>query len=161
VHGLNVVFYDPFIEDGYDKALGVTRVDTLKELIESSDVISLHCWLDQANKNIINRETLSWIKPGKQVYFVNTARGGLVEESALLEAIKDGRIAGAALDVTQVEPYPKDGPLLHPSLENVIVTPHSAFLSAESLVEMRQKAAMEIKSSARRHSQKLREQGTH
>jgi len=144
-HGLNVIFFDPLLEDGHDKALGTTRVDSLKELIESSDVLSLHCWLDSKNANMINRETLSWIKGGKPFYFVNTARGGLVDESALLEAIKDGRISGAALDVTQVEPYPKNGPLLDKGLQNVVVTPHSAFLSAESFVEMRQKAAMEIK----------------
>jgi len=144
-HGLNVIFFDPNLEDGYDKSLGVSRADSLKELIEISDIISLHCWLDSTNRNMINRETLSWIKPGKSVYFVNTARGGLVDEDALLEAIKDGRIAGAALDVTQIEPYPKNGALLDPKLENVIVTPHSAFLSAESFVEMRQKAALEIK----------------
>jgi len=115
----------------------------LKELISISTVVSLHCWLDSTSSNMINRESLSWIT--SPIYFVNTARGGLVDEHALLEAIKDGRIIGAALDVTVAEPYPKNGPLLDPSLDNVMVTPHSAFLSAESKIEMRQKAAMEVR----------------
>jgi len=141
--GLDVVFYDPYLEDGIDKSLGVRRVDSLKELIQQSDVISLHCWLDDNNKNMINTESLSWIKR-EGCYFVNTARGGLVDEEALLLAVKDGRIRGAALDVVKQEPYPPHGPLLNPNL-NIIVTPHSAFLSKESFIEMRQKAAMEVK----------------
>jgi lactate dehydrogenase-like 2-hydroxyacid dehydrogenase len=96
--GLRVVFQDPNIEDGVEKSLGVSRVDTLKELIEESDILSLNCWLDSTNSHLINkyrvgfflticRESLSWIKPSG-IYFVNTARGGLVDESALLEALK-------------------------------------------------------------------------
>jgi len=141
--GLDVVFYDPNVEDGLDKSLGVRRVDSLKELIQQSDVLSLHSWLDDKNKDMINRESLSWIKP-EGCYFVNTARGGLVDEDSLLEALRDGKIRGAALDVVKDEPYPSNGPLLNSNL-NIIVTPHSAFLSNESLIEMRQKAAMEVK----------------
>jgi len=140
---LDVVFYDPYLEDGVDKSLGVRRVDSLKELIQQSDVLSLHCWLDENSKNIINKESLSWIKSGG-CYFINTARGGLVDEDALIEALKDKKIRGAALDVVKQEPYPDTGPLLNPNL-NIILTPHSAFLSNESLIEMRQKAALEVK----------------
>jgi len=86
--GLDVVFYDPYLEDGVDKSLGVRRVDSLKELIQQSDVLSLHCWLDENSKNMINKESLSWIKSGG-CYFINTARGGLVDEDALIEALKD------------------------------------------------------------------------
>jgi len=142
--GLDVVFYDPPLEDGIEKSLGVRRANSLKELISQSDVLSLHCWLDENNKDMINKESLSWIKP-EGCYFINTARGGLVDEPALIEAIKAGRIRGAALDVQKQEPYPKDGPLLDPTLKNVIMTPHCAFGSRESLLEMREKAALEIK----------------
>jgi len=141
--GLDIIFYDPYVEDGLDKSLGVSRVDTLKELIQASDILSMHCYLDSKNENMINSESLSWIK-SSGCFFINTARGGLVDEDALVQAIKDGRIRGAALDVTKLEPYPSDGPLLNPELE-IIMTPHSAFLSRESLIEMRQKAAMEVK----------------
>jgi len=140
--GLHVQFYDPFLEDGLDKALGVERVESLKYLISHADIISLNCWLDEQNKHLINAESLSWIKPGG-CYFVNVARGGLVDEVALLQAIKDGRIKGAGLDVTEHEPYPADGPLL--GLPNVVITPHSAFYSDQGFVEMREKAAMEVK----------------
>eukprot|EP01127_Copromyxa_protea_P001149 TRINITY_DN1110_c0_g1_i5.p1 TRINITY_DN1110_c0_g1~~TRINITY_DN1110_c0_g1_i5.p1 ORF type:complete len:259 (-),score=19.56 TRINITY_DN1110_c0_g1_i5:48-824(-) len=85
--GLRVIFQDPAIEDGVEKSLGVERVDTLKELVEVSDILSLNCWLDSNNRHLINRESLSWIKPSG-IFFVNTARGGLVDEGALLEAIK-------------------------------------------------------------------------
>jgi len=142
--GLDVVFYDPFLEDGIEKSLGVRRAFSLKELMSQVDILSLHCWLDEHNWEIINKESLSWIKP-EGCYFINTARGGLVNEEDLIEAIKLGRIRGAALDVQKQEPYPKDGPLLNPLLNNVIVTPHSAFLSKESFIEMREKAALEVK----------------
>jgi len=143
--GLDVVFYDPFLEDGIEKSLGVRRALSLQEMISQADILSLHCYLDEHNKNIINKESLSWIKP-TGCYFINTARGSLVDESALIEAITSGRIRGAALDVQKQEPYPKDGPLLNPALKNlVIVTPHSAFLSKESFIEMREKAALEVK----------------
>jgi C-terminal binding protein len=142
--GLDVVFYDPYLEDGIEKSLGVRRAFSLKALIEQSDILSLHCYLDETNKDMINKESLSWIKPGG-CYFINTARGGLVDEPALIESIKSGRIRGAGLDVQRQEPYPPDGPLLDPTLNNVIVTPHCAFSSRESLIEMRQKAALEVK----------------
>jgi len=140
--GLDVVFYDPYLDDGIDKALGVRRVDTLEDLIRQSDILSLHCWLDEKNKHLINAKALSYIKPGG-IYFVNVARGGLVDEVALIEALKDGRIKAAGLDVTEKEPYPADGPLL--KLPNVLITPHSAFYSDQSFEEMREKAAREVK----------------
>jgi len=142
--GLDVVFYDPLLEDGIEKSLGVRRVDSLHALISQSDILSLHCPLDDITKDLINKESLSWIKP-EGCYFVNTARGGLADEPALIEAIKQGRIRAAAIDVQKIEPYPRDGPLLSPQLKNVYLTPHSAFCSRESLIEMREKAALEVK----------------
>jgi len=141
--GLHVLFYDPYLEDGIDKSIGISRVDSLEELISKSDILSLHCWLDEKNYNLINERTLSFVKPGG-CFLVNTARGGLVDEEALIKAIKEGKVRGAALDVVKEEPYPPTGPLLDPSLP-IILTPHIAFLSAESFVEMRRKAAEEVK----------------
>jgi len=138
--GLNIQFYDPYLEDGIDKSLGIGRVATLKELMESSNIISLHCYLDSRNYHMINKESLSWIKKGS--YFINTARGALVDSAALLEVIKDGTLKAAAIDVIENEPY-HAGPLLeHP---NIMVTPHSAFYSDEGSHELRTKAALEIK----------------
>jgi len=70
--GFNITFYDPYLEDGVDKSMGVNRVDTLKELMSTSDVICVHCFLDKRNYHMINEESLSWVKPGS--FFVNTAR---------------------------------------------------------------------------------------
>jgi len=153
--GLHIQFYDPYVEDGIDKSLGITRKDRLAELLSTSDVVSLHCYLDDRNREMINKDSLKNIKKG--AFLVNTARGGLINEDALVEALNDGRVAAAALvrdaciyfeidglkDVVGIEPYPKNG-ALH-SCPNVILTPHTAFYSEEGWREMREKAAMEIK----------------
>lgn len=70
-----------------DKALGVRRVDSLRDLMSNSDVISLHCYLDDRSRHIINAESLAWVKPSG-AYFINVSRGGLVDEEALIEALK-------------------------------------------------------------------------
>lgn len=88
-----MIFYDPHLPDGVDKSFGVCRVDSLKELMSTSDVISLHCFLDENSKHLINEESLSWVKPSG-AYFVNVSRGGLVDEGALIDAIKGMMILG-------------------------------------------------------------------
>lgn len=140
--GLNVIFYDPNLEDGIDKALGVKRAETLQTLIFSSDIISLHCWLDESSKHIINEESLSWIKESG-AWLVNTARGGVVSATALVSALRSGKLLGAAIDVVEVEPYPKDG-LLYQNVPNLYMTPHTAFYSDEGFEEMRTKGSYDI-----------------
>lgn len=142
--GLDVVFYDPNLEDGIEKSFGVRREHALKDLLQSSDIISLNCDLNESNRQIINRDSLSWLKESG-AYLINTARGGLVDENSVVECLKDGRLRGLALDVFEIEPY--NGQLLEPEYQkyNLILTPHSAFYSDQGMIEMRTKAAMEIK----------------
>jgi len=139
---LSVIYYDPFIEYGRAKALGVNQVESLEELLKRSDIVSVHCPLkhhDHSNHHLLNKDNLKWMKKGSVL--INTARGSVIEEDALVNALKDGTISAAGLDVFEKEPY-LSGPLLE--LPNVIMTPHSAFYSDQGLVEMRTKAAMEV-----------------
>lgn len=95
-----------------------------------ADVISLHCPLTEDTRHLIHAGTLALMKP--TAFLVNTGRGDLVDETALIDALRSGRIAGAGLDVLSREPPPSDHPLLDPSIPNLIVTPHTAWSSRES-----------------------------
>lgn len=94
------------------------------------DAISLHCPLTEETRHLVSAQTLGWMKP--TAFLINTGRGPLIDEAALLDALKAGRIAGAGLDVLSVEPPAADHPLLDPGLPNLIVTPHTAWASGES-----------------------------
>ena len=144
--GMDVRFYDPYKPDGYDKAVGVTRVESLEELMRESFVLSMHCPLTTETRQMINADSLQWLQPGS--YLVNTARGDVVDTDAIPAAIESGRLAGAAIDVLAVEPPEDDNALLvawrdpeHPAHERVIVNPHSAFYCEEGLTDMRRKGA--------------------
>jgi C-terminal binding protein len=140
--GMDVVFYDPFKPDGYDKALGVRRAETLEELLAKSDVVSLHCPLTDRTRRLINADTLRLMRRGS--YLVNTARGGVVDTGAVADALAGGQLAGAALDVLPTEPPAADDEILvawrdrdHPAYDRLILNPHSAFYSEEGLTDMR------------------------
>ncbi len=108
----------------------IDRQVSLEELLKQSDIVSLHCPLTAETKGLIGKQQLDWMK--KQALLINTARGGVVDSCALAEALKNGRIAGAACDVFEMEPpLPAEHPLLH--CPNTIVTPHIAFASVESM----------------------------
>jgi D-3-phosphoglycerate dehydrogenase / 2-oxoglutarate reductase len=94
----------------------------LEDLLRRSDFVSLHCDLNPSSYHLINQHTLSHLKPG--AVLINTARGAIVDEPALIEALLAGALAGAALDVFEVEPLPADSPLL--TMENVLLTPHNS-----------------------------------
>ena len=142
VFGLDVVFYDPFVPDGFDKALGIRRVDTLTELLEQANCISLHCNATKENEKFINSTTLQQMRKG--AFLVNTARGELVDEEALAQALESGQVGAAALDVHWGEPFIKGkGPL--GNAPNLMCTPHSAWYSSESRLEMRQKGVATAK----------------
>jgi D-3-phosphoglycerate dehydrogenase len=138
--GLDVVFYDPYLRQGMDKALGIRRVYQLEELLEQSDFVSLHCYLDARNRHMINAVTIARMRRG--VVLINTARGPLVDESALLDGLDSGQIAAAGLDVVENEPLENERLRHHPS---ILFTPHTAFYSVEGYTELRTKTAEEVR----------------
>ena len=140
--GLDVVFYDPYLRQGMDKALGIRRVYQLEELLEQSHFVSLHCYLDATNRHMINAQTIARMRPG--AVLINTARGPLVDENALLEALDSGQIAAAGLDVVESEPLENERLRQHP---NILLTPHTAFYSVEGYTELRTKTAEEVRRS--------------
>ena len=142
--GMEVAFYDPYKPDGYDKALGVQRCESARDLFAASHVLSLHSPLTEETRHLVNAESLAWLPPG--AYLVNTARGGIVDTTALPDALASGQLAGAGIDVLVGEPPAADHPLLvawrdptHPAYERLIVNPHAAFYSVEGLLDMRTK----------------------
>ena len=144
--GMDVVYFDPYIADGTEKALGIRRVETLDELLAESHVLSPHCPLTAETYHLIRAETIAKMKPGS--FLVNTSRGGVVDVTAIPEAIASGQLAGAAIDVLEVEPPPEDHPLLvawrdpnHPAYHRLIVNPHAAFYSEEGMEDMRVKGS--------------------
>ena len=126
--GAQVLYCDPLVPDF--EGPSVTRVTSLEALLTQADIVSLHVPLTPENRHLINRRTLQLMKPS--AVLVNTARGGLIDEVALAEALTSGRIAAAALDVFEQEPPAPDNPLLH--LENVLTTPHIASGSRDTLI---------------------------
>ena len=123
---MRVIAYDPFLSEERAMQLGVTKVE-LDELLKRSDFITLHVPLTDRTRNILSREALAKTKKGVRI--INCARGGLVDEAALAEALKSGHVAGAALDVFAEEPA-TDNPLFH--MENVVVTPHLGASTTEA-----------------------------
>ncbi len=148
--GMRVVFYDPYKEDGYDKALGVDRVVSLEELAAESDVVSVHAPRTAETDRMIDRAFFGSLR--RPIHLINTARGALVDLGALAEAMKEGSVAAAGLDVLPVEPNVDSQTLVSAweagevwIRDRLIVTPHSAFYSPESYREMRTKAALEAR----------------
>ena len=126
---MQVLVYDPFVSKN-NLPSGVKRVDTVKQLVRNADIISIHCPLTKETACILGKEELNSMK--SNAYLINTARGGIVDEVALIEVLKNGLIAGAGLDTFTQEPIPPNSPLLN--LDNVIVTPHVAGTTKESFI---------------------------
>ena len=101
------------------------------EVLRRSDVLSLHCPLTEETKNLIGAEELAQMKP--EAILINTARGGLIDDHALIEALRNGRLAGAGIDVLRNEPPREGNPLLEVDLPNLIVTPHNAWASRQAM----------------------------
>jgi lactate dehydrogenase-like 2-hydroxyacid dehydrogenase len=140
--GMRVAFHDPHQPPGFERAVGFERHDRLAGLLERSDVVSLHCPLSPATANLIGAAELACLPSG--AVLVNTARGGLVDLDALATALRDGSLAGAALDVLPQEPIDRSHPLLSDWAAGaawlrgrLIVTPHVAFHSPQSVSDMR------------------------
>jgi D-3-phosphoglycerate dehydrogenase len=135
---LRFIFYDPYVQQ---EQAETARKVTLEELLRQSDFLSIHAPETEETKHLLNRETVALMKP--TAFLINTGRGGLVDTDALVESLRAGRLAGAALDVIEnTECLPPDHPLCF--MENVILTPHSAWYSDESEVEVQILAAEEV-----------------
>src|SRR6188508_2854650 len=124
--GMTVLAYDPFVGSERFRDLGVDRAETLDELLGTAEIVTLHSPLTDETRSLIDRDTIARMRDGARL--VNAARGALVDEEALVEALESGKLAGAALDVFSAEPY--TGPLLE--LDQVIVTPHLAASTDEA-----------------------------
>ncbi|MFN0055776.1 MAG: phosphoglycerate dehydrogenase [Planctomycetales bacterium] len=133
-----VIAHDPFLSSPPDDTPGV-RIVSLDELFATCDVISLHAAATDATRRLINRESLQQMKPG--VILINTARGTLVDEPALCEALQSGHVGGAGLDVFEREP-PSDSPLL--AAPNVVLSPHVAGVDQQAIEDMATMAAQTI-----------------
>ena len=136
---LNVIAYDPFVSPQVAAAQGVELV-TLEELCKRSDYLSVHVPLNAQTEGMISRIEFAMMK--EEAYIINTARGPIIDEQALIEALQAGAIAGAGLDVLETEPIAADNPLL--SMDNVILNPHSAFYSVEAETELKRKTAENV-----------------
>jgi len=137
--GLRVVTHDPYVSQQALAAASVEGV-SFDRLLEISDFVSIHAPLMPATRGLFNAEVFRKMKTG--ALLINTARGPLVDEEALVSALDSGRLGGAALDVVAVEPLPKDSRLI--GRDNVILTPHTAFYSVEALNELQTKCAADV-----------------
>ena len=145
--GFRVTIYDPHLPNGAELAVGVARAATLHDLMQGSDVLSIHTPLTPDTAGLVDAAALAHLPPGAVV--VNTARGPVLDVAALADALRDGRIAGAGLDVLPVEPPVEPLPELlrayrarEPWVEGrLVITPHSAYLTPEAHWDIRIKSA--------------------
>ena len=137
--GIRVIASDPYAKPEVFKTAGVESVD-FDTLLQSSDYVSVHAPLLPATRGMMNAAAFAKMKKG--AYIVNTARGPLIDEPALIAALDSGQIGGAGLDVVASEPLAKDSPLL--GRDNVIISPHTAFYSIEALNELQIKCATDV-----------------
>jgi D-3-phosphoglycerate dehydrogenase len=135
--GMRVLAYDPFRADDVFDRCAAERTGTLSELLGRADVVSLHAPLTPRTKGLLDTKAFAAMRPG--AFLVNVARGALVDHSALADALRAGRLAGAALDVLPVEPPGADDPML--GLDRVVVNPHAAWYSPQALVRPYRQAA--------------------
>jgi len=137
--GLQVIAHDPYADPAVAARLGVQLVD-LDTLTRTSDYISLHSPLMDSTYHIVNADFLAQMKP--TAYLINAARGPLIDEDALLAAVRSRQIAGAGLDVLAVEPIDPASPLLRE--DRILITPHAAWYSEEAKIDMRTRGAEEV-----------------
>lgn len=144
--GMDVAFFDPYKPDGYDKSLGIRRVESLDELLAQSLAVSLHCPLSDETFHMIDAPAIARLP--RRSYLINTARGGVVDVRALPDALASGQLAGAGIDVLEQEPPAPDDPLLHawrnpqhPAHHRLILNPHLAWYCQQGQRELRRKTA--------------------
>src|SRR5271169_3706862 len=137
--GLEVITYDPYVVTDALAATGVESV-SFDDLLARSDFISMHAPLQPATRGLMNAKAFAKMKKG--AFLINTARGPLIDEPALIAALDSGHLGGAGLDVVATEPLAKDSALL--GRDNVIISPHTAFYSIEALDELQSKCASDV-----------------
>ena len=148
--GLQVGFYDPYLPDGVDKALGLKRYDTLEALLGSSDIVSVHTPLTEETSDMIGADQIASMRDG--AYLVNTARGGIVDTDAVVDSLESGKLAGAGIDVLEREPPLPDSHVMtawrdpnHAAHDRLLLNPHTAYYCEEGVDEFRTKGALEVR----------------
>ena len=136
---MSVIAYDVERDDDFARMNSITYA-TLDEVLVQSDFVSLHVPLMESTRHIIDDEAISKMK--SSAYLINTSRGGIVDEAALYEALKSGRLAGAALDVYEIEPPAPDTPLF--TLDNCVCTPHIGARTVESVLRNNLEAVRKV-----------------
>ena len=128
--GMEVIGYDPFVAsfDHVIQETGIRQVDTVEDVLKVSDFVSVHVPLIDSTKHLLDRQAFQMMK--EEAYVINSARGGIIHEGDIVEAIKEKQIAGAYLDVLEKEPIEKDSPLA--TSEGIVLTPHIAGLTLEA-----------------------------
>lgn len=139
VFEMNVIAYDPYVDDSVLKEAGIQPVNSLDELLPVADIISLHIPKTDETAHIINSDTINKMKDG--AVLVNAGRGGTVDEQAVYEALKSGKLKGAALDVFEKEPL-ENSPLVE--LDNVILTPHLGASTKEGQTRVAMESAQTV-----------------
>ena len=135
--GMNIIAYDPLIEPG--QTIDGTEITTFEDVLKRSHFITVHTPLTPETEGMIGPDQIASMMPGSII--VNCARGGIIQEQALADALHSGHLAGAGLDVVEPAPPPDDHPLLH--APNIIITPHTAFFSQASTIELERRTAQE------------------
>ncbi|MCK8467276.1 MULTISPECIES: phosphoglycerate dehydrogenase [Microbacterium] len=137
--GMNVVAYDPYFDEGFAAANGIRRLE-LEDLLREADFVTLHLFLDETTRNLLDASRLALMK--SDAVLINTARGGIIDEDALVDAVRDGRIGAAALDVFADEPLGASSPLLH--TPGILATTHVAGATREARGESGRMAARNV-----------------
>ena len=139
--GMDVIAHDPYLEPADVRDGGAEPVESLDDLLAEADVVSVHTPLTPETRGMIGTEAFETMKDG--AFVINAARGGIIDEAALAAAIESGDVAGAGIDTLESEPPEPDNPLV--TDDRVILTPHAAWNSAESMLELREKAARNVR----------------
>ena len=147
VFEMNVIGFDPYVDAETAKSAGIRKVDSLDDLYAQADFITLHTVISGDTRALINADSIARMKKGVRI--INAARGALIDDQALAQAIKDGHVAGAAVDVYEFEPPPQDHPLI--GLKNVISTPHLAASTSDAQVNVAIEAAELVRDALLHH----------
>lgn len=138
--GMKIIGYDPYVQTSAVEEIGVDLVGDLDKIFKTSDIVSIHVPLNESTRGMIGEQELKKMK--RTAILINVSRGAIIDEQALCQALKNGEIAGAALDVFEQEPPATENPLF--VLDNIIFSPHNAALTDEALIAMATHSAQGI-----------------